>query len=137
MRFDAFHPWSLLGLLFLGLGGLGVVLPLLPTTPFVLLAAGCFARSSPRLHRWLLDSQLFGPILRDWEQHRCVPRRAKVVALVTMLGVGGSSILFAVPPGWPRWAGLGLVAVGCGVLLSLRTCPADAGASGRGLRQSD
>lgn len=137
MRFDAFHPWSLLGLLFLGIGGLGVVLPLLPTTPFVLLAAGCFARSSPRLHRWLLDSQLFGPILRDWEQHRCVPRRAKVVALVTMLGVGGSSILFAVPPGWPRWAGLALVTVGCGVLLSLRTCAADAGAAGRGLREPD
>jgi uncharacterized membrane protein YbaN (DUF454 family) len=136
MRLDVFHPWSLLGLLFLGIGGLGVVLPLLPTTPFVLLAAGCFARSSPRLHRWLLESQLFGPTLRNWEENRCVPRRAKLVALVTMLGGGGSSILFAVPPGWPRWAGLALVTVGCVVLLSLRTCPGTAEEAGQGLRDA-
>ena len=124
MQRDWFNPWTLLGVFFVALGALGAVLPLLPTTPFILVAAWCFARSSPRMHRWLLDSALFGPIVRNWEENRCVPWRAKITALVMMLGVGGSSILFAVPPGWPRWVGLGLIAIGSVVVLSLRTCEA-------------
>ena len=122
MQRDWFDPWTLLGSFFVMLGAAGAVLPLLPTTPFILVAAWCFARSSPRMHRWLLESALFGPIVRNWEQNRCVPLRAKITALVMMLGVGGSSILFAVPPGWPRWSGLGLIAIGSVVVLSLRTC---------------
>ena len=122
MQRDWFNPWTLLGSFFVVLGAVGAVLPLLPTTPFILVAAWCFARSSPRMHRWLNESALFGPIVRNWEQNRCVPLRAKVTALVMMLGVGGSSILFAVPPGWPRWSGLGLIAIGSVVVLSLRTC---------------
>ena len=122
MQRDWFNPWTLLGSFFVMLGAAGAVLPLLPTTPFILVAAWCFARSSPRMHRWLLESALFGSIVRNWEQNRCVPLRAKITALVMMLGVGGSSILFAVPPGWPRWSGLGLIAIGSVVVLSLRTC---------------
>ena len=66
-----------LGSMSLSLGFLGIMLPLLPTTPLVLLAAFCFARGSERAHRWLLQNRIFGPIVRDWEQHRCVPVRAK------------------------------------------------------------
>lgn len=117
--------WTAVGVFFLVLGALGAVLPLLPTTPFVLVSAWCFARSSPRMHAWLLSSGVFGPILRNWEANRCVPRRAKITALVMMLGVGGTSIVFAVPPGWPRVAGLALIAVGSVVVLSLRTCSAE------------
>jgi uncharacterized membrane protein YbaN (DUF454 family) len=115
-------PWFYLGWLAIGLGALGVPLPLLPTTPFVLLAAWCFARSSRRWHDWLHRSALFGPILESWARDRCMPLRAKVVALTMMSGVGGTSLLFAVPPGWPRWAGLALLGAGTAAVLSIRTC---------------
>ena len=64
----------------LALGTVGVFLPLLPTTPFVLLAAYCFARSSPRFYQMLLRHRQFGPIIRDWQDHRCIALRTKVVA---------------------------------------------------------
>lgn len=76
------------GLLCVTLGGIGVVLPGIPTTPFLLLAAACFARSSPRFHKKLLDNKVFGPIIRDWEKNRSIPRKAKIVGLLTLF-LGG------------------------------------------------
>ena len=73
--------YTTLGLFFVGLAALGVALPGLPTTPFLLLAAGCFAKSSPHLHRWLLASPLFGPIIHNWQEHRAIPRRARRLGL--------------------------------------------------------
>jgi len=119
------YLWRALGFFFLLLGATGVVLPLLPTTPFVLLAAACFARSSPRMHQWLLDSELFGPMLSSWEANRCVSRKVKGFALSMMTVVGGVSILFFVPAGWPMFIGLSLVALGCITVLSLKTCPCE------------
>ncbi|MCU0941086.1 MAG: YbaN family protein [Hydrogenophaga sp.] len=75
----------LAGTVSLGLGIVGVVLPGLPTTPFVLLAAACYARASPRLHRWLRAHRLFGPMVRDWETHRSLTRRTKRFAQGGML----------------------------------------------------
>ena len=75
----------LAGTVSLGLGILGVVLPGLPTTPFVLLAAACYAKASPRLHCWLRAHRLFGPMVRDWEEHRSLTRRTKRIAQGTML----------------------------------------------------
>ncbi|KEQ16456.1 DUF454 family protein [Endozoicomonas numazuensis] len=61
---------ALVGLLSLAAGVLGIVLPLLPTTPFLLLSAFCFARSSQRLHHWLMNHRHFGTLLSNWEKHR-------------------------------------------------------------------
>lgn len=73
------------GTVSLGLGILGVVLPGLPTTPFILLSAACYARASPRLYRWLTRHRWLGPMVRDWEQHRSLTRRTKTVAQVSMV----------------------------------------------------
>ncbi|WP_245627053.1 YbaN family protein [Gynuella sunshinyii] len=63
------------------LGFIGVFLPVLPTTPFLLLAASCFAKSSPRFHRWVISSPLFGPIIRDWQDHRFIEKKVKIWAI--------------------------------------------------------
>jgi uncharacterized membrane protein YbaN (DUF454 family) len=70
------------GLFFVALGVAGAFLPILPTTPFIILAAACFARSSPRLEAWLLSHRVFGPMLRDWRERGAIPRRAKSAAAV-------------------------------------------------------
>jgi uncharacterized membrane protein YbaN (DUF454 family) len=76
--------WLCAGVVALLLGIAGIFLPLLPTTPFVLLAAACFSRGSVRCERWLLQHPRFGPMVRDWRRHRAVPLRAKQLALVMM-----------------------------------------------------
>lgn len=90
------------GFVCLALGIVGLVLPVLPTTPFLLLAAACFARSSERFHRWMLEHPVIGPPLREWERYRSIPYRVKLFA-VAMLSLGlGASIVFFVPKGWPQ-----------------------------------
>lgn len=74
------------------LGLIGVLLPGLPTTPFVLLAAACYAKASPRLHAALLQHRLTGPLLRDWEKHRSLTRRTKTIAVVSMVVMVSFSI---------------------------------------------
>ncbi|MDN5753377.1 MAG: YbaN family protein [Nitrosospira sp.] len=76
------------------LGVVGIVVPVLPTTPFVLLAAACFARSSKRFHDKLLANPIAGPIIREWIEHRSIPRRVKRwVYLLMALSFGGSILL--------------------------------------------
>jgi uncharacterized protein len=78
--------WMAAGAFALLLGVIGIFLPLLPTVPFVLLAAWCFSRSSERWERWMLAHRVFGPIVRDWRATRAVPLRAKQLASVMMAG---------------------------------------------------
>ncbi len=85
------------GLLFLALGIVGAFLPVLPTTPFVILAGACFARASSRLENWLLDHPYFGPGLRDWRTRRAIPRTAKMLAVFGM-SVGFLSFWLALDP---------------------------------------
>ena len=69
---------------FVALGAVGIFLPLLPTTPFLLVAVWAFMRSSPRLESWLRSHTVFGPYIQDWTEHRAVPLSAKIIAVVTM-----------------------------------------------------
>jgi hypothetical protein len=109
--------WLVLGGLFLALGLLGVVLPVLPTTPFLLLAAGCFAKSSPRLHRWLVDHPTFGPPIRNWEENGAISRRAKRLAVGSMITVFGASALLGLALPWLALQGV-LIVMGCAFVLT-------------------
>lgn len=112
-----------LGLTFVGLGAVGVVLPVLPTTPFLLLASYFFVRSSPRLHRWLRNSPLFGSMIRDWEEHRAVRRSVKITALLMVIVVIGATLLFAGLQPWLKVMLIVLGAIGMTVVASLRERP--------------
>jgi len=112
------------GVGFVGLGLVGVFLPVLPTTPFLLLAAACFVRSSPALYERLLGHATFGPLIRDWREHRSIPARAKGMALLTVAVTFGTSIAVGVSALWLR---LLLAAIGLTLfvyLLRLPTRPA-------------
>lgn len=85
--------YKLIGSLALVLASVGLVLPLLPTTPFVLLAAWAFARGAPSLHARIDRHPRFGPLLRDWENRRAIPRSGKACAII---GLTGSWTLLAV-----------------------------------------
>ena len=75
----------------------GVVLPLLPTVPFLLLAAFCFAKSSPKLHAWLTEHPKFGPMITDWQNHGRIRRPAKRMATTTVAAAFGLSLWMGVP----------------------------------------
>lgn len=83
-----------LGLVFVGLAFIGIFLPVLPTTPLLLLALGCFAKSSDRLHNWILTNKTFGPLVRQWHETRSMPRKAKAYAIITIVIAGGVSLFF-------------------------------------------
>lgn len=88
--------WFAVGFGAVLLAVLGLVLPLLPTTPFLLLAAFAFARSSDRWHDWLLRHRIFGPMIDDWRQHGAIDRRTKTLGVISMLGVFGLSLVLKV-----------------------------------------
>ena len=88
----------------------GVAVPGLPATVFLLMAAWAAARSSPRLHAWLLEHRLFGPMLRDWENGHCVSRRAKWSATATM-AVGAVVLVWTAYRPWIAAVGIGCMAV--------------------------
>lgn len=97
----------LLGLGFTALGVAGAFLPLLPTTVFLILAAACFARSSPRMEAWILDHKSFGPLVRAWREYGAIPRKAKILAC-TGMAFGFAVFFLSVQPG----LGLALVVAG-------------------------
>ncbi len=86
------HILTILGISFVGLGFIGIFVPMLPTVPFILLAAACFAKSSPRIHQWLLEHRHFGPSVHHWQNSRSIPKRAKIIAVISIICSGAISI---------------------------------------------
>lgn len=89
--------WGLAGVVSLGLGLLGIVLPLVPTVPFILLAAFCFSRSSRRLHGWLTSHRVFGPMIADWQARGAISMKAKRAATLAVVAVLTLSASLALP----------------------------------------
>jgi uncharacterized membrane protein YbaN (DUF454 family) len=109
----------LAGLICVALAAAGAILPVLPCTPFLLLAAYCFARSSKRMHRWLLHSRLFGPIIQDWQQHRAIRRRVRTSSVLLILVVIGLTFAIVRPTMLIGATILALVGVGLVVIFRL------------------
>ncbi|WP_151637860.1 YbaN family protein [Noviherbaspirillum aerium] len=88
---------NMIGLIAIALGILGIFLPLLPTTPFLLLASACFMRSSPRLHQWMLNNPLFGEYLKNIQEKRGIPLKGKLITLIVLWTSMGYSIYIVRP----------------------------------------
>ncbi|MDI6804605.1 MAG: YbaN family protein [Bacteroidota bacterium] len=98
---NIYHGIARLGLviagnIFVGLGVLGIFLPLLPATPFFLLAAACFAKSSPRFYEWLMDNRWFGSYLKNYRDNKAIPKKVKIVSVSFLWITILSTIFFAV-----------------------------------------
>lgn len=106
------------GCLSLALGVVGIFLPLLPTTPFLLLAAVCFSKASPRLHQWLIQHPKLGPSIVAWQTRRVISLKAKLLATLLLV----PTILFATTVGdRPLWAKATMLSVAAGVMLFIWT----------------
>lgn len=114
--------WWAFAYLALGLGIVGVIVPLMPTTVFILIAAYCAARGSDTLHRKLLEHRVFGPMIRDWQATGAVSRKAKYMAIGSM-AVCAVILLLVTPKWWIAAIGIGCMAV-VGTWLWLRPEPA-------------
>lgn len=111
--------WRGLGLVFFACGAVGIFLPLLPTTIFWILAAGCFARGSPHLRERILRDRRFGPAIRDFLEHRVLSRRGKWLAIGGMYAsLALSTWLANLPPAW--WGGIGAALLPVAIYLATR-----------------
>lgn len=88
--------WISLGLFFVALGAIGAVIPGMPTTVFLVLAAACFIRSSQKLYDWLIKNKTFGPYLKDYREGKGIPLKAKVVALILITIFVSYAVFFAI-----------------------------------------
>lgn len=111
--------WLALGWVSLALAVIGAILPVMPTTVFVLVAAAAFARSSPRMERLLVENRFTGPVILSWRESRSIPARARTLAItMVILGCGTSAVL--VPVDVARWS---LVAIAAGLVFFLARLP--------------
>ena len=111
--------WLFIGLVSLLSGIAGILLPLVPTTPFILLSAFAFARSSPRLHCWLVTHARFGPIITNWERYGAISRRTKIVAVAVI----ALTPILTLMIGAPLWALVAQILVLAGVVFFIVTRP--------------
>ena len=89
--------WFVVGIASLAAATVGVLLPLIPTTPFVILAAFAFMKSSRRLHDWLITHRIFGPVILDWRKHGAISKPAKTIAIGSMAGIFVISLALQMP----------------------------------------
>ncbi len=108
--------WISAGTLFVGLGVVGIFVPILPTTPFLLLAAFCYGRSSQRFLRWLLTNRWFGDYIRNYREGKGLPLREKILTLTALWLTIGVSIVYVASQWWLR---LALAAIALGVTIHL------------------
>tara|TARA_Y100001970_G_scaffold288855_1_gene417424 strand:+ start:96300 stop:96728 length:429 start_codon:yes stop_codon:yes gene_type:complete len=88
--------WVSLGSFFVALAAVGVALPGIPTTPFLILAAACYIRSSQKLYNWLINNKTFGPYLKDYREGKGIPKKAKILAISMIILFVGSSVIFGI-----------------------------------------
>ena len=112
------------------LAAAGVVLPILPTTPFLLVAAWAAPRASPRLDSWLVGHPRFGPILRAWREEGAVPTRAKRIAWALLL-VSWTTMAFTAEAAWVPWATAPFF-IAVGIFVGTRTRPLSEAPAGKG-----
>lgn len=123
--------FAALGCVMVLLGIIGAFVPLMPTTIFLILAAWCFARSSPRLEAWLLDHPRFGPVLRRWREEGAIPRKAKWMACGGM-AAGYALFLISAHPGLPLAALVAAALIGSAVYVVSRPEPRQAAEQAQG-----
>jgi uncharacterized membrane protein YbaN (DUF454 family) len=111
--------WFAIGWIFVVLAVLGAILPLLPTAPFLIIAAIAFSKSSERCRQWLYNQPLFGPILIDWEEHGVIPRGAKVIALISMTLSYAALLISGKVPVWALVI-VGVFLLACGWFVASR-----------------
>jgi uncharacterized protein len=111
----------------MGLAIVGAFLPILPSTPFILLSAWFFSQSSEKWHKWLLDSQLFGPMITNWETNRCISARTKMFAIIAMAFAGGATVVFAIEDFRLRIFTVLMLLTGTATILLIKTCPSGIG----------
>ncbi|MEM9062284.1 MAG: YbaN family protein [Pseudomonadota bacterium] len=119
--------WTIAGFLSFALGAIGAFLPLLPTVPFMLLAAFCFARGSDRFHRWLMAHPRFGPAIRDWQENGAISPGGKRAAMIAIGLTFGISLLIGLAP---MILAIQAVVLGC-VVAFILTRPSGPQVSGR------
>lgn len=114
------YMFLLLGWVSLGLGVIGILLPLLPTTPFVILAAYFFNRGSDKIHLWLLNTKYFGLMIKDWEQSKVIRLKAKIFATATIIPLFAYSLIFVKVFIWIKVI---VALIGLGVLIFIWSRP--------------
>ncbi len=110
----------ILGLALVCLAVIGIFLPVLPTTPFLLLALACFAKSSDKLHDWLLTNKTFGPFIKHWHDTKSMPRKAKGYALITIL-IGGGISIYSVETDMLKLLMIIVLIIPVGIILKIKT----------------
>lgn len=118
------YAWACLGWVMVALGFIGAFLPVMPTTIFLILAAGCFARSSPSLEAWLLYHPRFGTPLRQWREQGAISRKGKGYAAAGM-AAGYVLFLWGARPGWPLACGVAAGMAACAAWVLTRPAPRD------------
>ncbi|MGF7147139.1 hypothetical protein FHS96_000748 [Sphingomonas zeicaulis] len=114
--------WAALGLFFVAVGIVGVILPVMPGTIFLILAAACFARSSPKLEAWLLDHPRYGPSVRSWREEGAIPWRGKLAAVIGMI-IGYATFVWRAHPSLPLGAAVLAIFAGCMAYVVSRPAP--------------